>query len=296
MFGGSVMAQNSNVAKTDVRAEMLVSTDWLASHLGDPELVVLCVAENTAFYGSHIPGARLIPLDQLVMQGKTLNAIPPVAQLKDLFESAGISTHSRIVIYGEKLGMLAARAFFTLDYLGLADRVALLDGGIEKWRADRRHESRQVPTVEHTTLEVHPNPDLVATFEQVRESSKRGDTTLIDARPTAEFTGEKRSEDVLRSGHIPGARGLYWQNLLTSREVPTLRPVSELKEAFRSVGARSGTEVVTYCRTGMQASFDYFVAKYLGYSARNYVSSFYEYSRKQTSVEESPRVGAVTAK
>ena len=183
--------------------------------------------------------------------------------------------------------MLAARAYVTLDYLGLADHAALLDGGIEKWRAEKRDESSVTPKVSATRLDLVPNPKILVALDEMKRHAIQGDATLLDARPTAEFTGEKRSEDVPRSGHISGAEGLYWVDLLTSREMPTLRPPAELLAAYRSAGARPGREVISYCRTGMQASVDYFVAKYLGFPSRIYVQSFYEYSRSDGAVERS---------
>jgi thiosulfate/3-mercaptopyruvate sulfurtransferase len=282
LIGGSVMAESPEVK---VNSSMLVSSEWLASHLHDRDLVILCVTASREFYERHIPGARYIPLDRLVSQGKYPNAIPLLPQLVELFEGAGIDRNSRIVIYGEKQGMYAARAYVTLDYLGLANNAALLDGGIEKWRAENREENSEWPKTKGTQLEVVPNPKILATLEDVKDEVHGGNAALLDARPHAEFTGEKRSEDVPRSGHIPGARGLYWQELLTSREMPTLRPPAELLAAYRSAGAVPGRTVVSYCRTGMQASVDYFVAKYLGFPSRIYVPSFYEWSRSDGAVE-----------
>jgi len=287
LIGGSVMTVSADAQEPKVNASMLVSSDWLAQHLHDPNLVVLCVAADEAFYARHIPGARWIPLDRLVSQGATLNAIPPIGQLKTLFEEVGLDRHSRIVLYGERLGMLAARAYVTLDYLGLADHAALLDGGIEKWRAEKRDESSEIPKVNATRLVLAPNPKMLVALDEMKSHASHGDATLLDARPTAEFTGEKRSEDVPQSGHIRGAQGLYWVDLLTSREIPTLKPVPELLAAYTAAGAGPKREVITYCRTGMQASVDYFVAKYLGFPSRIYVPSFYEYSRSDGAVESS---------
>ena len=287
LIGGAVMAVGADAQEPKVNASMLVSSDWLAQHLHDPNLVILCVAADRGFYTQHIPGARWIPLDRLVTQGATLNAIPPIEQLKTLLEEVGLDRHSQIVIYGEKQGLLAARAYVTLDYLGLADHAALLDGGIEKWRAEKRDESSEIPKVKATRLELTPNPKMLVALDEMKSHALHGDATLLDARPTAEFTGEKRSEDVPQSGHIRGAEGLYWVNLLTSREMPTLKPAAELLAAYTAAGARPKREVISYCRTGMQASVDYFVAKYLGFPSRIYVPSFYEYSRSDGAVESS---------
>lgn len=269
---------------------MLVTTDWLASHLHDPDLVVLCVADDEQFYSAgHIPGARLVRLEEIVTPKNGVpNQLPAADHLKKVFENAGLNNGSRIVLYGERQGVLAARAYFTLDYLGLADRASLLDGGIEKWRNEGRPESKEQPALEDSRLTVHVHREILVDTPQVAEYVHSASSTgplLLDARPPAEYSGETLSEDVSEAGHIPHARSLYWFKLLHSVEDPELLPVPELKQIFESAGAMPGKEVITYCRTGMQSSLDYFVAKYLGYSPRMYVGSFYEWTRSPRAVE-----------
>src|SRR3954454_16131615 len=100
VMGASLMAKTSEAAEEKVNSSMLVSSEWLAGHLHDSNLVVLCVAGGQAFYERHIPGARFIPLDKLVWQGETLNAIPKLDQLKKLFEGVGVDRNSRVILYG----------------------------------------------------------------------------------------------------------------------------------------------------------------------------------------------------
>ena len=275
---------SAELAEPKVRSEMLVSTGWLDAHLHDTDLVVLCVVEDDAFYSAgHIPGARLLQLSEIaVTRAGIPNELPAVSQLQRVFQKAGIDNLSHIVLYGERSGVLAARAYFTLDYLGLADHAALLDGGIEKWRAERLPESVEVPTVAASNLQVRAHPEILVDLAAMEgysrmKSASRG-AVLMDARPEPEFTGEKRSEDVTEAGHIPNAVSLFWKRTLHSPDIPTLRSPAEMKDLFVAAGASPGRQVITYCRTGMQSSFDYFVAKYLGYSARMYDGSFYEWS------------------
>jgi thiosulfate/3-mercaptopyruvate sulfurtransferase len=276
--------------QNSVRTEMLVSTDWLAQHLNDPGIVVLCVAGNPDFYTKgHIPGAHLVSLSDIVTTRDGIpNELPPVEQLQSVFAKAGVRNDARIVLYGERQGMLAARAYFTLDYLGLADRGALLDGGLEKWRAEKRPESLDVPNVTPQPLRVTIHTEVLVNVRAVQEALKqparKGTVALIDGRPPEEFTGERFSEDVSQAGHIPGASNLYWMNNLVSKENPVLRPAGELRKLYAQSGA-NGMNVITYCRTGMQSSFDYFVAKYLGYGVSMYDGSFLEWSRDGLPVE-----------
>jgi len=215
------------------------------------------------------------------------NELPPVADLKRVFERAGLNDDSRIVLYGERSGLLAARLYFTLDYLGRADRAALLDGGIEKWRAEKRAESTAPPREKRGNLSIRANPQIALTLAETAEYARTPDPlrVLMDARPKAEYRGEKLSEEVLKAGHIPGAVGLYWRNLVQDGATSELKSAVELERLFRASGALPGMEVITYCRTGMQSSFSYFVAKYLGYKTRMYDGSFYEWSRSTLPVE-----------
>jgi len=280
-----------------VRSEMVVSTAWLAKHLRDTDVVVLCIGESKDFYRSgHVPGARMVALDEIaVMRNGIPHELPDAQILKQAFERAGVSNASRVILYGERYGQLAARAYFTLDYLGLGNRAALLDGGLEKWKAERRPLSTDVPPVTPTNLQIMLNPAVVlGTAEMrglLRKRANSGNLTVIDARPPDEFSGERWSKEVSKAGHIPDAANVYWMDNLVSAENPVLKPVSELRAIYRRAGVGNGTRVVTYCRTGMQSSFDYFVAKYLGYQVSMYDASFYEWSREGRPVEKSASAG-----
>ena len=285
---GLLPASQSNEPK--LRPEMLVTTAWLAENLSEPDLIVLCINSTPEFYSKgHIPGARQIKLaDIAVTRDGIPNELPPVETLKHLFEAAGVSNSSRVVLYGERFNLLAARAYFTLDYLGVAARVALLDGGLEKWTAERRPLSTEITQSKTATLVLSPRPEILVDTKAMRDLSQKkpGSVTLVDARPTKEFTGEQLSEDVAKAGHIPGAKGLYWMDMLVSRQNPVLKPEAELRRMYSAVNARADQPLVTYCRTGMQSSFDYFVAKYLGYDPSMYDASFFEWSMKGLPVEK----------
>jgi thiosulfate/3-mercaptopyruvate sulfurtransferase len=280
-------------AEPKLRPEMLVTTGWLAANLSEPDVIVLCINSTPEFYSKgHIPGARQIKLEDIAVTRDGIpNELPPVEVLKHVFEAAGVSNSSRVVLYGERFNLLAARAYFTLDYLGVAARAAILDGGLEKWTTERRPLSTETPQAKTTTLVISPRPEILVDTNAMRELSQKkpGTVTLVDARPAKEFSGEQRSEDVAKAGHVPGAKGLYWMDMLVSRQNPVLKPEAELRRMYSELNARSDQPLVTYCRTGMQSSFDYFVARYLGYEPSMYDGSFYEWSKKDLPVEASPK-------
>jgi thiosulfate/3-mercaptopyruvate sulfurtransferase len=271
------------------RPEMLVTTAWLAEHLSNPDMVVLCIDSTPEFYShGHIPGARQIKLgDIAVTRDGIPNELPPVEDLRKVFAEAGVSNQSRIVLYGERSNLFAARAYFTLDYLGVAERAALLDGGIEKWTAEHRPLSTETPQVKPAALTISLRPGILVDTAAMRTLAKKPEAvTLVDARPTKEFTGEQLSEDVASAGHIPGATSLFWMDMLVSRENPVLKPEAELRRMYAEAHAAPDRKLVTYCRTGMQSSFDYFVAKYLGYEPSMYDASFFEWSKKDLPAEK----------
>lgn len=289
----SLCGQTTESSAPHLRKEMLVTTEWLAAHLHDPDLVVLSVGSAPEFYSKgHIPGARQILLSEIAVTRDGIpNELPPDAALQKVFAAAGVSNDSHIVLYGERANLLAARAYFTLDYLGVAQKAALLDGGMEKWRTEQRPLSSDAAAAKPSLLAIAPRRQILIDTAAMRKLTQKqpGSVTLIDARPAKEFTGEQLSEDVQKRGHIPGATSLYWMDMLVSRENPVLKPEAELRRMYAEAQASTGRPLVTYCRTGMQSSFDYFVAKYLGYEPSMYDASFYEWSLKGLASETSPK-------
>lgn len=284
---------NATTAPEKTRTEMLVTTEWLAQHLKDPDVVLICIAGAKPYYDEgHIPGARLILLSDIVTKrGDIPNELPTVEQLTKVFRAAGVTSKSRVVLYGDEYNLYAARAYYTLDYLDLSGRTALLDGGLNKWKNELRpltkEETKSAPAAD---FKPHINQRILMDTGNIKDwtaSTQATRPTLLDARPVAEFAGERHSAEVHKLGHIPGAKSLYWQELLVSRENPVLLPPQELRKRFEAAGAAPGSQVITYCRTGMQSSFDYFVAKYLGYDVRMYDSSFFEWSIEDLPAEVS---------
>jgi thiosulfate/3-mercaptopyruvate sulfurtransferase len=264
-----------------LNSDLLVSGEWLAGKLNDPGVVVLQVGPDRAAYDQgHIPGARFLPVSEIVVERDgNANELPPVAHLDSVFEALGVSDDARVVIYGPPLP--AARAFFTLDYLGHGDRTALLNGGLESWKAEGRPLSREEPQVARTSFRPRPQPERVVDAGWVAQHLDDPAVALLDARPEAQYTGAVAGVGIPRPGHIPGAGNLFWQELIVSVEHPVLVDPERLQVLFHEAGVRPGDMVVTYCQTGMQASFAYFVSRYLGYETRMYDGSFMDWSPRE---------------
>jgi thiosulfate/3-mercaptopyruvate sulfurtransferase len=278
----TVKAQSERAAGLKVRSEMLVSTDWLAKHINDRDVFVIHVGpERKLFDEGHIPGARFLSSKEiLTTRNSVANELPAVADLQKVFEQLGVGDTGRIVIYGESFGPLAARVYFTLDYLGHGDRAALLDGGIEKWKAEKLPVETQPVKPEPAKFTPHPRPQIVAELDAMRDLSRMAandadaKVSIIDARPEEQYVGNQTQ----LTGHIPGAANIYWVTHLLSRENPTMKPASELSKIYEAAGLKAGQKVITYCNTGMQASHAYFTLKYLGYDVMMYDGSFSEWS------------------
>ncbi|HET7232371.1 MAG TPA: rhodanese-like domain-containing protein [Longimicrobium sp.] len=318
-----------------VNSQFLVSVSQLQGRLNDANTVILHVGRNRADYDAgHIPGARWLPLSSIVTERDGVpNELPSVEALDAVFEAAGVSDASRVVVYGDLGGLSAGRAFFTLDYLGHPP--AVLNGGLEAWRAASQRVETPEPAARRGTFTPRPRPELVVDAEWVRTHMRDSTVALIDARPPEQYAGTDPGEGVTRPGHIPGARNLFWRNTLVSEANPVLRSPEVLRALFRVSGARFasdlervvtprerpdyadtsaaarrarrdrqqrqrgptprpvGSTVVTYCRTGVQASWDYFVARYLGYDTRMYDGSYLDWSRRGTEFPvERPATGA----
>ena len=261
--------------------EYVVQTAWLAAHLDAPDVVVLHVGHSDEQYrAGHVPGALFLPISAVATTvGGVANEFPAPEQLAATFQALGVGDASRIVTYGDDPGLLAARVWIALDLLGHDAQAALLDGGLARWTAEHR-------AVETTARTPHPAPftphwrsDRVVTADWVRSHLGDARVLLVDARPPDQYAGSAADG---RSGHLPGAVSLYWMNSFVSAADPALRPMHDLHETlWKSVGADRPAvrTVVAYCRTGMQASFDYFVARYIGYpDVRLYDGSMSEWA------------------
>jgi thiosulfate/3-mercaptopyruvate sulfurtransferase len=256
---------------------MLVSGAWLAGRLNQPSLVILHVGSQKDYDSGHIPGARLVKLADISITGERglRLELPPVAALEQAFGRLGVSNASRIVVYaaGDSV-QSATRVWFTLDYLGLSNHAALLDGGLPLWQAEGRPVSTEVPRVEPRKLTAHAAPQRIVTAEWVRAHLGDPGVQVLDAR-LPEFYSGANAGGMPRAGHIPGARNQPFAELLA--EHGKLKPLATVQALMKAGGGRI---TVTYCHIGQQATLLYFAARYLGMDARLYDGSFQDWSMR----------------
>ena len=272
-----------------LRSHLLVSTEWLAKNVNDPKIVIIQIGRDQKIYDEgHLPNARYLKYtDVITLRDQIPNELPSVEKLQQLFSSLGVGNDSRIILYSDVQNLLAARVYFTLDYLGFGDQAALLDGSIEKWKAEKRELSTTPPVIKASSFTPHLKPKVNITREAVKDiswlntHSETSDILLLDARPAEAYDGTAKNANLPRNGHISGAGNVYWMDTLTSKEVPALKSVAELRKMYEGEGISSDKKVVTYCWIGMMASHAYFTLKYLGYDVAMYDGSFTEWSKSE---------------
>jgi thiosulfate/3-mercaptopyruvate sulfurtransferase len=271
-------------ARADTVADnAIISATAAKALVGKAGVVFLHIGrDNEAFDAGHIQGARFLPLDAFTVERNGVPfELPPEDQLKQVFGSFGIDRDTRVVIYSDPaLGdidvLAAARAFFSLEAIGHRN-VAVIDGGLDAWRA-AEFDLTTGPSV-HEVRRLDPRPRQAAaivTADDVAARLEDAALFLVDARPPAEYSGAESGTDVDRPGHIPGAHNLFWKDFLN--EDGTLKPVEDLAEIWTDAGVTRHHDVVVYCRTGMQASYAYLVARHLGMTPQMYDASYIDWS------------------
>ena len=257
---------------------LLVSTDWVAVHKDDPDVLLVHVAMlEMSPPSSFIPGAVALDYHAIETSEDLPIELPPVDVLAERFSAIGVTNDKHIVLYGPAPAHIAARAFVTLEYLG-HDRVSVMDGGIGAWVADGRPVTKQAAEAAPTEFRPHVNTDMVVDAEWIRERLEDPNIALIDARPPDQFVGP--SNRGLRPGHIPGAGNIYFVELLESEEVHRLKPKDDAAKLFVAAGAAAGSTVVSYCQIGMRASYNYLIARHLGYDVKFYDASWVDWGRR----------------
>lgn len=263
-----------------IRESMVVTTQWVADHLKDADLVLLHVGDKKDYDAAHLPGARFLPREAFVAKDAESNLtlqLPPVATLVERLGALGVSDTSRVVLYfGTDWVSPTARAWLTLDYLGIGDRASIMDGGLPAWQAEHRPVTSEVVTPRAGKLTPRPRSEVVADLGYVRAHLDDAGTIVVDSRTPEFFSGDKPGM-MPRAGRIPGAKNIPFSDLVAADN--KLKDPAALRAIFREQGITAGKAVVTYCHIGQQASLDYFVARYLGFPTRLYDGSFEEWSR-----------------
>ena len=240
----------------------LVSTEWLAQHIKDPDLRILDASWHMPATGrdakaeydkAHIPGARFFDVDEISDHRSDLpHMAPPVEKFISRMRAMGIGDGHQVVVYDSTGLFSAARVWWTFRLMGKMD-VAVLDGGLPKWQAEGREIEDMPPVVRDRHITVQRQSGLVKDVTQVAQASKLAETEIIDARAEARFKGEvAEPRPGLRSGHIPNSKNLPYANLLNADG--TMKAPPALKAAFEAAGVDLSKPAITTCGSGVTAA------------------------------------------
>ena len=262
---------------------MLVTTEWLAEHLGEEGLVVAEVDENPDLYDEgHIPGAVKLhwredlqdPVERDIVDGETFERV---------LGERGIGNDTAVVLYGDKNNWFAAYAYWYLKVYGHAD-VRILDGGRQKWIDERRELATDVPSPAPQPYSAADRDETIRAYrDQVREWVEGDDVSLVDVRSPGEYAGDLiappgyEQEGAQRGGHIPSATSIPWASAV--RDDGTFKSADELRAIYAGKGVTPDQPVTAYCRIGERSAHTWFVLReLLGYEdVRNYDGSWTEW-------------------
>jgi thiosulfate/3-mercaptopyruvate sulfurtransferase len=271
------------MAENGYAKPVLVSTDWLAEHLGDANIVVAEVDENPDLYDeAHVPGAvKLHWRDDL--QDPVERDVVDRETFERLLGERGIGNDTTVVLYGDKNNWFAAYAYWYLKIYGHED-VRILDGGRQKWIDEARDVTIEVPASSPATYRARERDETIRAYrDAVRGSLGKGEVALVDVRSPAEYAGDLiappgyEQEGAQRAGHIPGAASIPWASAV--RDDGTFKTADELRELYGGKGVTPDKEVTAYCRIGERSAHTWFVLReLLGYGdVRNYDGSWTEW-------------------
>ncbi len=265
--------------------EVLVSTEWVAAHLGDAGVRLIESDEDVLLYEvGHIPGAVKVDWVADLNDPLTRDYIDR-ERLQALLRRLGVGEDTIIVFYGDKNNWWAPYAFWVFRLFGL-ENLKVMDGGRARWEAEGRPLVTELPSYPPGTITVGERNDAtIRAFRDEVVEHVHGRGQLVDVRSPEEYRGERLhmpdypNEGALRGGHIPGARNVPWGRAVDP-ESHTFRPVEELRRIYEvDNGLRPDRETIAYCRIGERSSHTWFVLTYLlGHEqVRNYDGSWTEW-------------------
>ena len=282
--------------------EQLVTTQWLADHLDSDGLVVVESDEDVLLYDTgHIPGAVKVDWHTELNDQVTRDYLNP-GHFAELMSAKGIGRDDTVVFYGDNFNWWAAYALWVFSLFGHPD-VRLLDGGRQKWVAEGRPLTRQVPARPRADYPVVSRNDgqIRAYRDQVMAHISSG-RPLVDVRSPGEYTGELLhmpdypQEGALRGGHIPGAVNKPWKS--AANDDGSFKPAEALRAIYADeLGLNPSDDIVAYCRIGERSSHTWFVLHHLlGYpQVRNYDGSWTEWGNLvRVPIARGPEPGGIT--
>jgi thiosulfate/3-mercaptopyruvate sulfurtransferase len=267
-----------------VHPEVIVSTDWVANHLGDTANIRIVESdEDILLYDTgHVPNAVKIDWINDLQHQIVRDYVSP-EQFSEICEARGIGNNTTVVFYGDKSNWWACYAFWVFKLYG-HEKCLLMNGGRQKWKAEGRPFVTDRPAFSRATYTAMPPNNAIRAFRDDVFAHIESHQPLLDVRSTREFTGELThmpdypQEGALRGGHIPGAVNVPWSTAVN--DDGTFKSREQLDAIYcDEQGLNADQDVIAYCRIGERSSHTWFVLHYLlGLSdVRNYDGSWTEW-------------------
>lgn len=264
--------------------EVLVSTQWVADHQNSPDIRIVEVDEDIQLYDiGHIPGAIIIDW-QTDLQHAVIRDYIGSEDFEDLLSGSGIGRDTTVVFYGDNNNWWACYAFWAFKLFG-HEKCAIMNGGRQKWLAENRPTTKEVPSYPETDYKAAPvKQNQIRAFRDDVVAAIKQRIPILDVRSAGEYTGKLLhmenylQEGALRGGHIPTAIHSEWIDAMNVDG--TFKSYDELAEIFlQNLGLNPDKEVIVYCRIGERAALTWFVLTYLlGFkNVRNYDGSWTEW-------------------
>ncbi len=250
----------------------LVSTDWLASHLKDPDLRIIDASwylpdagrdPKSEYDAAHIPGARFFDIDEISDHRSALpHMAPPPEKFISRMRAMGIGDGHQVVVY-DGMGVFSApRVWWLFRLMGKTD-VAVLDGGLPKWISEGHPIEDMPPVMRDRHITVTVQNHLIVDVTQVAHASKLADHEILDARSPSRFSGEEpEPREGLRSGHIPNSKNVHYRTLLN--DDGTMKEIEALRQVFTAAGVDLTKPVMTTCGSGVTAAIIFLALERLG--------------------------------
>jgi len=247
----------------------LVTTEWLARHLGDVTIVdsswfMPSLGRNARaeYLQAHIPGARFLDIDEVSDRANPApHMLPTAEQFAAAMETLGVGSGDRIVVYDNSPTRTAARGWFMLRHFGARD-VAILDGGFQKWTAEGRPTESGEPPPRTARFAAKPNDSEIVTKQQILSGEVM--TPILDARGAGRFEGaDPDPRPGVERGHIPGACNLPFAALYN--DDGTFKPPDEIRRLFAAADVDPTRPFVATCGSGVTANSLIFAAHLLGH-------------------------------
>ena len=271
IFNGAVFASQAD--------SVLVDIQWLVQHQNDANIKIVDARSEAAYKAGHIEGAVNIPVADTFNPVINIDRVGNLKYISTLFSNAGVRKEHTIVVYDGNTYIDAGRVFWVFELYGHKN-VKLLDGGIKGWQAySNQALSKKITSSEKSNYIHTIEPRRLITKFSMRLAIDDDEKLIIDARSKQEYEGSKSI--ALRSGHIPGAISIPWdQNFIEIDGIRMLKPIDSLRVIYDK--KVNGKKVYLYCNKGRQSSFSYTILRQLGHDVAHYDGSWFEWGNDES--------------